>query len=219
MAVCLGPGFGGHYPPGRTSWRRCDCLDCCTVEPFLVAPWAEESLVPRTATAAAIAAGRFFLRTVWRQQGSVARRAASAPRRDSQLDVAFRISPAIVTTSRPRFDFRSRPRSGRGRVDKLIRPAQGETAVYCQHVVSKMSGQMNLGHHATLKFPDEPGSGVISTSPMSSARVLPVTFEEPVKRGYSSLKKGRAFLAPRSRPGTMDGTDGRPEPLPGAAWL
>jgi len=60
-----------------------------------------------------------------------------------------------------------------GRVDKRICLLDGETTIYSEHIVSAMQGPMNFGHHAMLKFPDEPGSGLISTSGFVYGRVLP----------------------------------------------
>jgi hypothetical protein len=80
-----------------------------------------------------------------------------------------------------------------GRVDKHLSLRPGETALYCRHILSGMSGKMALGHHATLKFPDAAGSGLVSTSPLSDGQVLPVPFEIPAQRGYSSLKTGARF--------------------------
>jgi hypothetical protein len=80
-----------------------------------------------------------------------------------------------------------------GRVDKQILLADGQNNVYSRHVVSGASGPMCLGHHATLKFPDAPGSGVISTSRIVFGQVLPVAFELPEQGGYSFLKTGASF--------------------------
>jgi hypothetical protein len=52
---------------------------------------------------------------------------------------------------------------------------------------------MNLGHHAMLKFPDTPGSGLLSTSRFVYGQVFPQAFELPENRGYSWLKPGAEF--------------------------
>ena len=67
---------------------------------------------------------------------------------------------------------------------------------------------MSLGHHATLKFPDEPNSGLISTSRIRFAQVFPGSFEDPAKGGYSCLEPGAVFSrldrAPRADGGVAD---------------
>jgi hypothetical protein len=78
-------------------------------------------------------------------------------------------------------------------VDKRIWLVDGQNTVYSQDVVTGMSGPMNLGHHAMLKFPDAPGSGLVSTSRFVYGQVFPEAFELPEKRGYSWLKRGAEF--------------------------
>ena len=80
-----------------------------------------------------------------------------------------------------------------GRVDKQIFLHDGENVVYQRHVVSGMSGAMSFGHHATLRFPDQPGSGLISTSRFAFGQVFPEWFEKPEDRGYQALKPGIEF--------------------------
>lgn len=83
----------------------------------------------------------------------------------------------------------------RGRVEKLIRLEHGHNAVYCRHVISGMKGPMCLGHHAMLRFPDRPGSGVVTTSPFVYGQTLPEPTERPENRGYSLLKPGAVFTS------------------------
>jgi hypothetical protein len=52
---------------------------------------------------------------------------------------------------------------------------------------------MNFGHHAMLKFPDSPGSGLISTSRFMRGDVVPVPLENPATGGYSCLRVGGKF--------------------------
>jgi hypothetical protein len=59
---------------------------------------------------------------------------------------------------------------------------------------------MNFGHHAMLRFPDEPGSGLISTSRFRQGQVVPTPFEQPAAKGYSSLKVGAKFTSLSSVP-------------------
>ncbi|MCY3023961.1 MAG: hypothetical protein NTW87_33700, partial [Planctomycetota bacterium] len=79
------------------------------------------------------------------------------------------------------------------RVDKRLYVMKGHNAVYCRHVVSGARGPMSVGHHAMVKFPDQPGSGRISTSPFGHGQVFPQAAELPENRGYSMLKPGAVF--------------------------
>jgi hypothetical protein len=91
-----------------------------------------------------------------------------------------------------------------GRVDKRIWIVDGENVVYSQHVVSGMSGPMNPGHHAMLKFPDATGSGRVSTSRFVYGQVFPGALEQPEQGGYSWLKAGAEFRSLERVP-TLDG--------------
>jgi len=92
----------------------------------------------------------------------------------------------------------------RGCLDKRITLVDGHNAIYCQHVISDMSGPMDLGHHAILRFPDRPGSGVISHSPVKFGMVSVKPLENPETFGYSLLKPGARFSS-LSRVPTMTG--------------
>ncbi len=65
---------------------------------------------------------------------------------------------------------------------------------------------MSFGHHAMLKFPDYPGSGVISTSRFVFGQVFPQTFELPENGGYSFLKQGAEFQSLDAVPALNGGT-------------
>jgi hypothetical protein len=80
-----------------------------------------------------------------------------------------------------------------GRVDKTITLVDGHNAVYSRHIISGMTGPMSFGHHAMLKFPDQPGCGVLSTSPIQYGLVVPKPTEEPTAKGYSMLQTNAKF--------------------------
>jgi len=89
--------------------------------------------------------------------------------------------------------LRMRTRIRAGQVDKLIRLVEGQNVVYCRHVIDMPSGPMCFAHHAMLRFPDEPKSGLISTSRYVFGQVFPEPVELPENRGYSILKPGAEF--------------------------
>ena len=87
-----------------------------------------------------------------------------------------------------------------GRVDKRIRLKDGQNAIYSEHIISEMKGPMSPGHHAIIRFPNAPSSGVVSTSRFVHGQVLPTPFENPAQRGYSYLKPGAMFTSLSSVP-------------------
>jgi hypothetical protein len=79
-----------------------------------------------------------------------------------------------------------------GKITKIIEARTGETNLYQTHVLEGFQGGMCLGHHAMLDF-NRNGPGLISTSKLRLAQVVPVPFESPAQGGYSSLKQGTWF--------------------------
>jgi hypothetical protein len=161
------------------------------LQPYSVAPWAEERLDSSVPPILKALRGDFFC----------------LPFGGNTTPFGRERHPVHGETANARWHFRSLETSGDrtclhlslrtkmrpGRVDKRIWLVAGQDAVYCQHVISDMSGPMNLGHHAMLKFPAAPGSGLVSTSPFLYGQVFPQAFELPENRGYSWLKPGAEF--------------------------
>lgn len=96
----------------------------------------------------------------------------------------------------------------KGRIDKRLTLRTGHTAVYCEHVMQGYSGSMPIGTHPCLQFPDREGAGRISVGHWRWGQVLPVEFESPAAKGYSSLKPGAKFRSlskvPLARGGFTD---------------
>ena len=161
------------------------------LQPYSVAPWAEEQTDPALLPILKVLRGDFFC----------------LPFGGNATPFGKERHPVHGETANSRWQFRSRESlAGRtclhlslttkarsGRMDKRIWLLEGQNTIYSQHVVSGMSGPMNLGHHAMLKFPDAPGSGVISTSRFAYGQVFPGAFELPEKGGYCLLKPGAEF--------------------------
>lgn len=176
---------GGHVGPVTFDRRR------RKIKPYSVAPWAEEQPKPPLIPILQVLRGDFFC----------------LPFGGNELPFRGEQHPAHGETANNRWHFESlqtrdrirslhlslRTKIRPGRVDKRISLVAGQNAVYSEHIVSGMTGPMNLGHHAMLKFPDRPGSGIVSTSRFVFGQVLPGAFESPEKAGYSALKPGAEF--------------------------
>jgi hypothetical protein len=80
-------------------------------------------------------------------------------------------------------------------VDKHVALRRGHTALYVRHVVSGMAGPMSVGHHAMLRFPDRPGSGLVAASPFAFGQTSPVAVETPETDGASALAVGAEFAS------------------------
>ena len=186
------------------------------LQPYSVAPWAEERTDPALPPILKALRGDFFC----------------LPFGGNATPFGKERHPVHGETANARWQFRSlETGAGRtclhlslatkvrpGRVDKRIWLLEGQNTIYCQHVVSEMEGPMNLGHHAMLKFPDEPGSGLMSTSRFVYAQVFPGAFELPEKPRLLPAEAGGGVQVPGKGPHDYR-RDRRPDSLsqPGAA--
>jgi hypothetical protein len=187
---------------GQPSWRiAAGDVDACVTElgghlgpvrfgkiaPYSVAPWAGEKLDPATPAILRILRGDFFCLPFGGN---------ATPYRDERHPVHGETANArwkLESLTGHDLHISLRPQIRPGRVDKRVFLRPGHNAVYQQHVISEMAGRMNFGHHAMLKFSDEPGGGIISTSRFIHGQVLPVPLENPEQGGYSALKPGAEF--------------------------
>jgi len=177
--------MGGHLGPVTfdRSGRR--------LQPYSVAPWAEEENDPPLRPIIKALRGDFFCMPFG---GNATRfRGEQHPVHGDTANARWRFESLETQAGRTCLHLSLATKIRPGRVDKEISLLNGQTILYCRHVVSGMSGPMSLGHHAMLKFPDLPGSGLVSTSRFVYAQVLPRPFELPEKRGYSCLKPGTQF--------------------------
>jgi len=174
------------------------------VQPFSVAPWWKEKEAAKLPVILRVLRGDFFCMpfggnaTPWRSE--------KHPIHGETANANWKLESLTKAGERvclhASLDTRVRP----GRVDKRIFLVKGQAAVYSQHTISGMSGPMNIGHHAMLRFPDEPESGVISTSPFCFGQVSPTAFEKPAEGGYSALNVGAQFTSLASVPLAEGGT-------------
>jgi hypothetical protein len=184
--------LGGHLGP--VSFK----LAGRTVAPYSVAPWSEEKDSSPAEPVLQALRGDFFClpfggngkvyrgekHPVHGETASARWRYVAAESQDDLRSLHLRMK----TTVRP------------GCVDKRLFLYNGHQAIYSEHVISSMSGPMDLGHHAMLKFPDKPGSGLVSTSPFVLGQVCPLPFENPETKGYFALQTGARFNSLRAVP-------------------
>ena len=178
---------GGHVGPVTFK------LNGRKISPYSVAPWATENAIqrdPKTPSIIKVLRGDFFCMPFGgnaspfgRERHPVHGEVANANWKFEGLDKnqgpALRLS--LATKVRP------------ARVEKTVSLHRGQHAIYSRHVISDATGPTTIGHHAMLKFPAEPGSGVISTSAVSFGQVFPEPVERPENLGYSILKPGATF--------------------------
>lgn len=176
---------GGHLAPVVFDRAR------RRIQPYSIAPWWNERLPADLPPLLRVLRGDFFCMPFGanaepfrRERHPPHGETANAKWRLEEIERA-----AGAQTLHLSLKLRVRP----GRVDKFITVRDGHNAVYCRHVISGMRGPMCFGHHATLRFPDQPGSGVLTHSPIHFGMVTPEPAENPEAFGYSILKPGAKF--------------------------
>jgi hypothetical protein len=156
-----------------------------TVEPFSTAPWCGEPEAKKLIPLLRELRGDFFCAPFG---AGPAWQGEAHPPHGESANATWKVKSSdggrLVATLRTRV----RP----GQITKIIEARAGETNLYQTHLLEGFRGGMCLGHHAMLDFTRN-GPGILSTSKLRLAQVLPAPFENPVQGGYSSLKEGAWF--------------------------
>jgi hypothetical protein len=187
---------GGHLAPVTFQ------TDTGPVQPFAIAPWHGEPLPAEASGALRPLRGDFFCAPF----GGNARpwRGEKHPVHGETAEGVWKLLARESGAGTLVAELKTRVRPGR--VVKRITLRPGEANLYIRHELHGMSGPMCLGHHATLKFPDQPGSGRIALSPWRFAQTCPEQFELPAQGGYSALKIGAKIRDLRRVPLATGGT-------------
>ena len=176
---------GGHLAPVNFH------LPGTTVQPFAIAPWHKETLPKDVPPILRVLRGDFFCMP-FGGNGTPFGKEAHPPHGET----ANRTWTCLGTETfegKTTLRMRMKTRVRKATVDREISVAENQWAVYSRTVIRGAEGPMSFGHHATLKFPDHPGSGVVTTSPIHFGQVAPLPAELPEKKGYSILKPGARF--------------------------
>ena len=161
------------------------------IQPYSVSPWAEERLDPANPPLINALRGDFFCMPFGANETPY--RGEEHPIHGETANSRWKFENAARNKEYSCLHLSLQTKTRPGRVDKRLFLRPGQNVVYSQHVISDMTGTMDMGHHATLEFPDHPGSGRISTSKLVHRQVYVEPTEDPVQGGYSILKAGATF--------------------------
>jgi hypothetical protein len=173
--------IGGHLGPVTFK------LGNRTIEPFSVAPWCREKLDPGTPNLLRVLRGDFFCLPFG--GNGTPYRGEQHPPHGETANGRWKLEDSTKTSLHLSLKTKVRP----GRVDKKITLIPDQTVIYQEHIITGMTGSMNFGHHAMLKFPDRVGAGRLSTSARAHCQVFLDPVERPEQKGYSLLKPGAVF--------------------------
>ncbi|HVM49705.1 MAG TPA: hypothetical protein VMU04_16885 [Candidatus Acidoferrum sp.] len=188
--------MGGQLGPVTFDRRR------RRIQPYSVAPWAEEPVDRSLPPIIRALRGDFFCLPFG--GNATPFRGEKHPVHGETANARWRLESLTSAAGSTCLHLSLRTKIRPGRVDKRLWLRDGEQVIYSQHVVSGMTGPMNLGHHAMLTFPAAPGSGRVSTSRFVYGQVFPGALEAPEQGGYSWLKPGAEFASLEKVP-TVDG--------------
>lgn len=189
---------GGHLGPVTFDRRGRKC------QPYSVAPWAREDVRPPLIPILRVLRGDFFCLPFG--GNSTPFNGEQHPVHGETANARWRYESLVRHDGTTSLHLSLRTRIRQGRIDKRIFLVDGETTLYSEHVVSGMQGPINPGHHAMLRFPNAPGSGVVSTSRFVYGQVLPGPFESAENGGYSCLRPGAEFKSLSRVPTATGGT-------------
>ncbi len=168
------------------------------IRPFSIAPWAEEKRDASWPQIIQVLRGDFFCLPFG--GNATAYRGEQHPVHGETANAKWTFEGRESVRGRHTLRLSLKTRIRPGRVGKKLHLLDGHQAIYCQHQISGVSGPMNFGHHAMLRFPEEAGSGLITTSPFVYGQVFPGAFEDPAQGGYSILKPGAEFTSLKEVP-------------------
>jgi hypothetical protein len=174
------------------------------IAPYSISPWAEEKPAPKTPAIIKVLRGDFFCLPFG--GNAAAFQGEKHPVHGETANAKWRLESEKIAGGTTTLHLSLKTKIRAGRVDKEISLVDGEETVYSRHTVGGMTGPMNLGHHAMLKFPDHAASGLISTSRFLYGQVFPGAFEQAETGGYSALKPGAEFDSLESVPLATGGT-------------
>jgi hypothetical protein len=156
------------------------------VQPYAVAPWAEEAVSVDMPKMIAALRGDWF---------------CSAFGGNSEHHGGQRLPPHGETANREWRGINRREghagcwlRLGldlplqHGRCESTTAILHDEHIIYQRHDLSELKGPINPGHHATLAFPNVDGAGRLSFGKVAYAQTYIEPTEQPRNRGYSWLK-------------------------------
>jgi len=172
---------GGHLAPVYFT------LDDLVVQPYMIAPWAEERVDPSIDEVLKVLRGDFFCMPFagkFMPPDGVNYTCHGEPATEK-----WTLVRATETSLDLEMELSQRP----GKVTRSISLDPRQAAVYSAHTVAGIEGPISYGMHPTLQLPDREGCAFVSVSVFDLGQVAPFQFEDPAVGGYQSLKPGAVF--------------------------
>ncbi len=180
---------GGHLAPVKFK------LGSRTVSPYSLAPWTRDEVDPCLPDLLKVLRGDFFCFPFGAQK--------DAPPHGVAANADWKVVAGGDEVLHLGMDD---PDSGAW-LEKILSLREGETAIYCDHRISKAEGRYSYGNHPILDFTGIPeGEGRVSISPFRWGSVYTGVFSNPLNREYQALKQGAEFSDLQAVPLASGGT-------------
>ena len=173
------------------------------IQPFAIAPWWNEQVPKDQPPVIKGLRGDFFCMPFG--GGEDTYRGRAYPSHGETANRKWRFSDLDRSRAGKALHLKMNLKLQKGVVHKSLALLNGENAVYVRHRIEGMSGPMTYSHHATLQFPDRPGSGRLSFSRHKHAATFYSPVETPEMGTYSVLKPGQTIEDLKRVP-LIDGT-------------
>ncbi len=175
--------LGGHMAP-VTFFRS----SAKPVRPYHVSPWQDEKPSAMPAPVLNALRGDFFCMPFGGNSDLLA--GEKHPPHGEIVGEKWKYvgttKSADVTTLTMSIETRVR----RGEVTKELSLVADQNVVYSKHIINGFTGNVPLGHHATLAMPDKEGSVRLASSVFRLGMTYPGIFSDPKQREYQSLLPG-----------------------------
>jgi hypothetical protein len=168
------------------------------VSPFFVAPWWNEAPLASSAQVIQVLRGDFFCLPFGGNPDPYA--GVKYPVHGATANGCWEPDPEAggeegLALSLPAYG---------GRIRKRVALEPEAAVLYCEHLISGITGRMPAGHHAIVQFPDSPASGIVDFSEPAAGFTPPASPEDPASGGYSLLAPGME-IRDRTRAPTVHG--------------
>lgn len=177
---------GGHLAPAHF---KCGDVD---VQPFHIAPWVKGEFSEQP-NILQVLRGDFFCAPFG--GNNTPHLAEEHPPHGESANAKWHLMDHHEGEEESHLHVKMDYETRMGQVHKHIRLLKGHNAIYQRHVMTDFEGNMPIGHHATLNFPEIEGRGWISTSEFIHGQVYINPTESPANKGYSILEPGSKFDA------------------------
>ena len=179
--------LGGHMAP-VTFFRS----SAKPVRPYHVSPWQDEKPSAMPAPVLNALRGDFFCMPFGGNSDLLA--GEKHPPHGEIVGEKWKYvgttKSADVTTLTMSIETRVR----RGEVTKELSLVADQNVVYSKHIINGFTGNVPLGHHATLSMPDKEGSVRLASSAFRFGMTYPGIFSDPKQREYQSLLPGARWI-------------------------